>query len=469
MKRNANTRKIASALWVLLMTLSPMATAMQEKGRDRSGLSRNNYTTILREIEALTTRIHREVNKVLADYRRDTEEYHRRMGGRRGIARQGYRPAQTMAVETNPIVVETRGVDNLQSLQKKVAQAGANPYKISGKFTITKEPEKGGFGVVYLENTDAVKVSNGQSLKGDRARQLGLCSDELSQLSAIHQELAPKKNRFNFNICLPHTTMRVKFNNSSYYNDDLNYPDWNIKNTWNVQIMPKIVPVIQMQDIILSAAKREEGGLNLIKKLGRDLSGFQKCFLEKNYTSGRTSKTMVHGDFSYKNILYTREGFTILDNSSMGKGRSILTDPICFIYSSVPLFLTDYRFQSLNDNNKKFLLQAFYTDYMAPFDGSVKAEIKSIFAQNMDHCYALQGTHFGNLQLNIQRNLPECVYDRSNLINYQNLYNGYFKSLYSYDDLELYGHYLALNNNNFLSLYDLDCFANIGKEVVKTI
>ena len=100
MKINENTRKIASALWVLLLTLSPMATAMEEKGTDRSGLLRNNYATILREIEALTTRIHREVDKVLADYRRDTEEYHQRMGGKRGATttqrqEQQRRPAET--------------------------------------------------------------------------------------------------------------------------------------------------------------------------------------------------------------------------------------------------------------------------------------------------------------------------------------------------------------------------------------
>ncbi len=39
-----------------------------------------NYADILEEIEALTARIHAEVNKVLADYKRDTAEYHRRMG-----------------------------------------------------------------------------------------------------------------------------------------------------------------------------------------------------------------------------------------------------------------------------------------------------------------------------------------------------------------------------------------------------
>jgi hypothetical protein len=79
-KRNKNTRKIVSALSALLISTLPDTGAMEggEK-KASSALPRNNYKTILREIEALTSRIHTEVDKVLADYRRDTAEYHRRM------------------------------------------------------------------------------------------------------------------------------------------------------------------------------------------------------------------------------------------------------------------------------------------------------------------------------------------------------------------------------------------------------
>jgi hypothetical protein len=90
MKEYVDIRMIINASLALFIAASQGASAMEDsamedsamedKGRVSSGLPRNNYETILQEIEELTARIHAEVEKVLADYRRDTEEYHRRMG-----------------------------------------------------------------------------------------------------------------------------------------------------------------------------------------------------------------------------------------------------------------------------------------------------------------------------------------------------------------------------------------------------
>ena len=70
-------RKVTVASLAFLISASHVVSAMEN---DITGPLRNNYETILREIEELTARIHREVNQVLADYKRDTAEYHRRMG-----------------------------------------------------------------------------------------------------------------------------------------------------------------------------------------------------------------------------------------------------------------------------------------------------------------------------------------------------------------------------------------------------
>jgi len=72
-------RTIANASLALLMTVSYRGTAMEETLVSLES-SRNNYEIILREIEELTARIHREVDQVLEAYKRDTAEYHRRMG-----------------------------------------------------------------------------------------------------------------------------------------------------------------------------------------------------------------------------------------------------------------------------------------------------------------------------------------------------------------------------------------------------
>jgi hypothetical protein len=84
MRKNINMSKIANISLALFISISHGASAMEgdTPEGDSLGLPRNNYKTILREIEALTARIHREVDQVLADYKRDTEEYHRRMGAR---------------------------------------------------------------------------------------------------------------------------------------------------------------------------------------------------------------------------------------------------------------------------------------------------------------------------------------------------------------------------------------------------
>jgi predicted NAD-dependent protein-ADP-ribosyltransferase YbiA (DUF1768 family) len=72
MKRNTNTCKIASSLLALLISTLHGADAMER-----------DYHKILEEIEQLTARIHAEVDQVLANYKRDTAEYHRRMGAKR--------------------------------------------------------------------------------------------------------------------------------------------------------------------------------------------------------------------------------------------------------------------------------------------------------------------------------------------------------------------------------------------------
>jgi hypothetical protein len=81
MKKIINICKVAAASLALLISASHVASAA-ESGERQALLEPpiNNYHKILEEIEALTARIHAEVDQVLAAYRRDTAEYHRRMG-----------------------------------------------------------------------------------------------------------------------------------------------------------------------------------------------------------------------------------------------------------------------------------------------------------------------------------------------------------------------------------------------------
>jgi len=72
MKRRTIIRKISSLAFLIFTAHS-------------AGAMERHYDQILREIEELTARIHREVDKVLADYKRDTAEYHRRMGVKKGM------------------------------------------------------------------------------------------------------------------------------------------------------------------------------------------------------------------------------------------------------------------------------------------------------------------------------------------------------------------------------------------------
>ena len=72
-----------------------MTTAMEDTEKVSSA-PLTNYHIILEEIKELTARIHREVNQVLADYKRDTAEYYRRMGNTRRIT-------TTTSPTTNPI------------------------------------------------------------------------------------------------------------------------------------------------------------------------------------------------------------------------------------------------------------------------------------------------------------------------------------------------------------------------------
>ncbi len=74
MKRNINRCKIRNLSLALLIFISQGARAMEraETTEASQQAPKNNYETILREIEELTKRIHAEVDKVLPDYKRDT-------------------------------------------------------------------------------------------------------------------------------------------------------------------------------------------------------------------------------------------------------------------------------------------------------------------------------------------------------------------------------------------------------------
>ena len=79
--------KISTVIKITLSALAltasiPVRGEAAEREQRARNIPRHNYQTILEEIEALTARIHREVDEVLANYRRDTAEYLRRMGGR---------------------------------------------------------------------------------------------------------------------------------------------------------------------------------------------------------------------------------------------------------------------------------------------------------------------------------------------------------------------------------------------------
>ncbi len=100
MKRNTNTRKIACSLFMLLIFTSHDTSAME-----------NNYHKILQEIKELTTRIHREVDRVLADYRRDTAEYHRRMGIMRGQTRNDLLRFKEFPITRDGQVIATKIAD----------------------------------------------------------------------------------------------------------------------------------------------------------------------------------------------------------------------------------------------------------------------------------------------------------------------------------------------------------------------
>jgi hypothetical protein len=83
--------KISTVIKITLSALALTASIpLRGEAAEREQRFRNpaiqNYQTMLKEIEALTARIHREVDQVLADYKRDTAEYHRRMGIKRGVA-----------------------------------------------------------------------------------------------------------------------------------------------------------------------------------------------------------------------------------------------------------------------------------------------------------------------------------------------------------------------------------------------
>jgi hypothetical protein len=101
-------RKIVNVSLALLISISQGASAMER-----------DYHKILQEIEDLTSRIHAEVDRVLADYRRDTEEYHRRMGAAKRTATTTSPTAETerkpvTSTTTPPVVANNKSYEPIK-------------------------------------------------------------------------------------------------------------------------------------------------------------------------------------------------------------------------------------------------------------------------------------------------------------------------------------------------------------------
>jgi hypothetical protein len=92
-------------------------------------LSRNHYKTILQEIEELTARIHREVDQVLADYKRDTAEYHRRIGAKEGIIIKSDEAPPTTMATTSPSPKPDKPIEKLGNLKFKKIKDDFEKYQ----------------------------------------------------------------------------------------------------------------------------------------------------------------------------------------------------------------------------------------------------------------------------------------------------------------------------------------------------
>jgi hypothetical protein len=132
MKKNRSIYKVVCASLLFLISPSHIVSAMEgENTEDLSNDFKNlfstktqtvpDYNKILEEIEELTKRIHAEVDKVLADYRRDTEEYHRRMGITRGTA-TSVAPGTVEKEESQPEAQEKEKEEKEKEELKKLAK-----------------------------------------------------------------------------------------------------------------------------------------------------------------------------------------------------------------------------------------------------------------------------------------------------------------------------------------------------------
>ena len=150
MRKNINLSKIANTSLALLITASHIATAMEEnsKGEIPPALSNtNNYNKILQEIEALTARIHAEVDKVLTDYKRDTQEYHRRMGFKRDAATTASLTETPKEFAQNPegkAVREPLSLDALVKAEQKRQNAAKEEAETAANEEYAKNSEDTG-------------------------------------------------------------------------------------------------------------------------------------------------------------------------------------------------------------------------------------------------------------------------------------------------------------------------------------
>jgi hypothetical protein len=105
-----NIQKMMLAL-ATSISLFSITEGMEEVGADlapkgsKSSIKMlHNYETILEQIKELTARIHDEVDKVLADYKRDTAEYHRRMESTRRKTQKSRRLVPSYATDPSSTI-----------------------------------------------------------------------------------------------------------------------------------------------------------------------------------------------------------------------------------------------------------------------------------------------------------------------------------------------------------------------------
>jgi hypothetical protein len=130
---------IATLALTFLCAVHEGVTAEPEtlpRREDASGQPRNHYERILQEIQELTARIHQEVDQVLEAYKRDTAEYHRRMGAKGGIIIRsdenpvdGIKAPPTTTATTPPSPKPDESGDELGNLKFKEIEGDFETYK----------------------------------------------------------------------------------------------------------------------------------------------------------------------------------------------------------------------------------------------------------------------------------------------------------------------------------------------------